>query len=102
MVNASFREDKMGVVQNDIPAILESMVGLLTSLEKFVGSAQFQTAVSSSEGAHALVGVRSVAMVQALKTSIYQIVHTFKNHLGDFVITPGTVERLRQFVDLDD
>ncbi|KAI9240731.1 MAG: nucleoporin protein Ndc1-Nup [Podila humilis] len=102
MVNASFREDKMGVVQNDIPAILESMVGLLTSLEKFVGSAQFQTAVSSSESAHAFVGVRSVAMVQALKTSIYQIVHTFKNHLGDFVLAPVTVERLRQFVDLDD
>ncbi|KAG0324536.1 Nucleoporin NDC1 [Podila horticola] len=102
MVNASFREDKMGVVQKDIPAILESMVGLLTSLEKFVGSAQFQTAVSSSESAHALVGVRSVAMVQALKTSIYQIVRTFKNHLGDFVIAPNTAERLGQFVDLDD
>ncbi|KAG0087030.1 Nucleoporin NDC1 [Podila epicladia] len=102
MVDASFREDKMGVVQKDIPAILESLVGLLTSLEKFIGSAQFQTVISSSEGAHALVGVRSVGMVQALKTSIYQIVRTFKNHLGDFVIAPSTVERLRQFVDLDD
>ncbi|KAG0339340.1 Nucleoporin NDC1 [Podila humilis] len=101
-VHASFQEDKFGIVQKEIPVILETMVGLLISLEKLVESGQFVKAVSSNEEVRVLVGIRSVAMVQALKSSIYQITQTFKNHLGDFILSDKTETRLKRFMELKD
>ncbi|KAF9418610.1 Nucleoporin NDC1 [Podila epigama] len=102
LVNASYREDKLGVVQSDISVVLEAMLGLLMSLEKFTRSAAFVTATSNNDSVQALVGVRSVAMLEALKTSIYQIVDTFRDHLSDILREPKYSERLRQFGNLDD
>ncbi|KAF8979250.1 Nucleoporin NDC1 [Entomortierella lignicola] len=107
LVVASYEEDRYGVVQRDIAKILETMLKLLMSLEYFlVTEGRLETFVSTPYSAHVdaqkLVNARSIALLQALKTSIYQIVVTFRGHLNDFVLAPVFADRLQHFVEFDD
>ncbi|KAG0288473.1 Nucleoporin NDC1 [Linnemannia gamsii] len=107
LVAASYNEDNYGVVQKDIPKVLETMLGLLMTLESFLladaGSAQFRSNPYSAHiNAQRLTIVRSYAMLQALKTAIYQIVVTFKGQLGEFTLASTYADRLKHFVDFDE
>ncbi|ORZ10275.1 nucleoporin protein Ndc1-Nup [Lobosporangium transversale] len=107
LVVASYHEDQYGVVQKDIPKILESMLGLLMSLEYFLTyEGRLERFVTTPYSAHVnaqtVVNSRSLALVQALKTAIYQIVITFREQLGEFVLANTYADRLRHFVEFDD
>ncbi|KAI1310227.1 Nucleoporin NDC1 [Mortierella claussenii] len=106
-VVASYNEDRYGVVQKDIPRILEAMLGLLISLEYFlVTEGRLEkfvaTPYSAYVNAQTLVNSRSLALAQALKTAIYQIVIRFKEQLSEFVLAPAYADRLQHFVEFDD
>ncbi|KAG0370169.1 Nucleoporin NDC1 [Gamsiella multidivaricata] len=107
LVVASYSEDRCGVVQKDIPKVLETMLGLLMSLEFFlVTEGRLEKFVSGPYSAHVdaqkVVNSRSIALVQALKVSIYQIVITFREHLGEFVLAAAYADRLKHFIEFDD
>ncbi|KAF9940330.1 Nucleoporin NDC1 [Modicella reniformis] len=107
LVVASYKEDRYGVVQRDISKILEAMLGLLMSLEHFLFTEGRLDKVASNPycahvNAQRLVNNHSLALVQALKTSIYQIVIAFRGQLGEFVLASACTDRLRQFVEFDD
>ncbi|KAF9430131.1 Nucleoporin NDC1 [Entomortierella beljakovae] len=107
LVVASYNEDRYGIVQKDIPRILESMLKLLMSLEYFlVTEGRLEAFKSGPYSAHVdaqkIVNARSLSLLQALKTSIYQIVITFREHLGDFVLSTAYRDRLTHFIEFDD
>ncbi|KAG0315476.1 Nucleoporin NDC1 [Dissophora globulifera] len=104
LVVASYKEDRFGIVQKDIPQVLETMLGLLMSLEHFLlTEGRLEKFVSSPYSAHVnaqrLVNGRSLALVEALRTSIYQIVETFKGQLHEFVLSKAYADRLQHFVE---
>jgi hypothetical protein len=85
LVAASYSEDNYGVVQKDIPKVLESMLGLLMALESFLlkeaGSAKFQSNPYSAQiNAQRLAINRSYAILQG-KT------HASNGHEYVFLIT---------------
>ncbi|KAF9353822.1 Nucleoporin NDC1 [Mortierella sp. NVP85] len=107
LVVSSYEEDRYGLVQRDISKILEAMLGLLISLEHFLFTeGRLDKVASNPYSAHInaqrLVNNHSLALVQALKTSIYQIVIVFKDQLGEFVLASTYADRLQHFVDFDD
>ncbi|KAG0248617.1 Nucleoporin NDC1 [Mortierella polycephala] len=107
LVMASYNEDQYGVVQKDIPKILESMLGLLMALESFLltngGKERFASnPYSAHVNAQALVKARSYAMLQALRTSIYQIVITFRKQLDEFTLASAYSDRLNHFIEYED
>ncbi|KAF9933561.1 Nucleoporin NDC1 [Linnemannia zychae] len=107
LVAASYKEDSYGVVQKDIPKVLEALLGLLMTLEAFLlaeaGSAKFQSnPYSAYINAQRLTISRSYAMLQALKTSIYQIVIVFRGQLGEFTLASAYANRLKHFVEFDE
>ncbi|KAF9140671.1 Nucleoporin NDC1 [Mortierella sp. GBA39] len=107
LVAASYDEDSYGVVQKDIPKVLESMLELLMTLESFLlaeaGSAKFRSNPYSAHiNAQRLTITRSYAMLQALKTAIYQIVVAFRGQLGEFTLASAYANRLKHFVDFDE
>ncbi|KAF9998568.1 Nucleoporin NDC1 [Entomortierella chlamydospora] len=107
LVVASYREDRYGVVQRDIAKILEAMLKLLMSMEYFlITEGRLETFVSTPYSAHVdaqkLVKARSIALLQTLKTSIYQIVVTFRDQIGEFVLAPAYADRLQHFIEFDD
>ncbi|KAF8928387.1 Nucleoporin NDC1 [Dissophora ornata] len=107
LVVASYKEDRYGIVQKDIPKVLETMLRLLMSLEHFLlTEGRLEKFVSGPYSAHVdaqrLVNRRSLALAEALKTSIYQIVITFKEQLGEFVLAKAYANRLEHFIKMDD
>ncbi|KAG0230293.1 Nucleoporin NDC1 [Mortierella sp. GBA43] len=107
LVVSSYEEDRYGVVQRDIPKVLEAMLGLLMSLEHFLFTEGRLDKVASNPytahvNAQRVVNYQSLALVQALKTSIYQIVITFRGQLGEFVLASPYADRLQHFVEFDD
>ncbi|KAF9154874.1 Nucleoporin NDC1 [Linnemannia schmuckeri] len=107
LVAASYDEDNYGVVQKDIPKVLETMLELLMTLESFLlaeaGSAKFRSNPYSAHiNAQRLTITRSYAMLQALKTAIYQVVVTFRGQLGEFTLASAYANRLKHFVDFDE
>jgi hypothetical protein len=80
LVAASYNEDNYGVVQKDIPKVLETMLALLMTLESFLlaeaGSAKFRSNPYSAHiNAQRLTIVRSYAMLQGMmgSRSIFQM-----------------------------
>ncbi|KAF9088678.1 Nucleoporin NDC1 [Mortierella sp. GBA35] len=107
LVTASYGEDNYGVVQKDIPKVLETMLGLLMTLESFLltegASAKLQSnKYSAHVDAQKLTIRRAYAMVQALKTAIYQIVVVFRGQLGEFTLASAYANRLKHFVNFDE
>ncbi|KAF8933654.1 Nucleoporin NDC1 [Haplosporangium gracile] len=107
LVVASYDEDNYGVVQKDISKVLETMLELLMTLESFLlaeaGSAKFRSNPYSAHiNAQRLTITRSYAMLQALKTAIYQVVITFRGQLAEFTLASAYANRLKHFVDFDE
>ncbi|KAF9965576.1 Nucleoporin NDC1 [Mortierella alpina] len=107
LVMASYKEDRYGVVQKDIPRILESMLGLLVTLEAFMWAEGRTVAYEGSSypapvNARKLVITQSRTLCKALKTSISQIVVTFQDQLSDLTLATAHADRLRRFTEFQD
>ncbi|KAG0230846.1 Nucleoporin NDC1 [Actinomortierella wolfii] len=100
LVRASFTEDQVGVVQRDIPAVLEAMLGLLLALEAYL---QREPVSYDEQSDDALsVHVRMHVLTEGLKTAIYQIVEVFHWQLEEFMLSDKSTDRLRYFLHFQD
>ncbi|XP_055586931.1 nucleoporin Ndc1-like [Uranotaenia lowii] len=84
----SIREDQFGVVQNDLPLIIRTLLQLKQVVDK-VGSIQLDMKK---------VDRRYVALKAATKRSLYRIAHAFADYLNDIVLDPNDVKALQGFV----
>ncbi|KAG1870825.1 nucleoporin protein Ndc1-Nup [Suillus subluteus] len=115
-VCASLSEDRYGVVQRDIPRILEAFVSFLSAIEEYqieVNAkytpptpdelSQGDTKILEENEAIRLEVARAgdvlVVVSDALKTGVANISRTFGDKLVAFKFPPRTARKLQSFVD---
>ncbi|KAH8996770.1 nucleoporin protein Ndc1-Nup [Lactarius akahatsu] len=94
LVCASLTEDRYGVVQRDIPRILEALLLFLTALEE----AQKEIVVDDAEEAARAFDVYSLP-ADATKEAIVRVVQTFGPRLTAFRFPHRIAEKLQGFAD---
>ncbi|KAH8078741.1 nucleoporin protein Ndc1-Nup [Cristinia sonorae] len=118
-VCGSLTEDRYGVVQRDIPRILESFVSFLLAIEEYQSEllASNSKIANVSPGERAQMSKQELALLErsledfgkatevlnevgdALKAGIVQIVQTFGHRLAAFKFPPRIANKLQGFVD---
>ncbi|KAI0946721.1 hypothetical protein AcW1_010106 [Taiwanofungus camphoratus] len=113
---ASLTEDRYGVVQRDIPRILEALLTFLTAIEDYQAEINKLHSPPSPEDLHSLsakdLAEKERLMLEvvkagevlsevgdALKEGIAQIARTFGDKLAAFKFPPRTALKLQGFVD---
>ncbi|EIW56161.1 uncharacterized protein TRAVEDRAFT_172114 [Trametes versicolor FP-101664 SS1] len=112
---ASLTEDSYGIVQRDIPKIIEALLSFLTALEEYQAelTAAHTPAPPSSEKASpreaaeremlAMEAARAGEVLgvvsDAIRDGIVQIVRTFGDKLSAFKFPPRIARKLQGFVD---
>ncbi|KAG5716381.1 Nucleoporin NDC1 [Termitomyces sp. T112] len=114
LVCASLKEDRFGVVQRDIPRILEAMLSFLSAIQayhfevrsKYVPPIQDQvyTPEEIAEAEAIRVEVEKACDVldhlsEYLRAGIARIVRTFGDKLLAFKFPPRTAEKLQPFIE---
>ncbi|KAI0266419.1 nucleoporin protein Ndc1-Nup [Gloeopeniophorella convolvens] len=97
LVCASLAEDRYGVVQRDIPRVLEALLSFLTALEE-AQRELIETPSEDAEEAARAVDVYGRA-ADAMKEGVVRIVQTFGNRLTAFRFPPHIAQKLQGFVD---
>ncbi|KAH9915454.1 nucleoporin protein Ndc1-Nup [Epithele typhae] len=113
---ASLAEDRYGVVQRDIPRIVEALLAFLGALEEYRAELGAKHARPDAEALKDLpareVAEREVLAMEAarasevvgvvedaIKEGVVQIVRTFGEKLAAFKFPPRTAKKLQGFVD---
>lgn len=112
LVCRSLAEDKFGVVQRDIPKILEAMLSFLGAIEAYQKELNARYTpptpdmkpeeLRESEAMREEIeraGAAFACVTDALKAGVTRIVKTFGNKLSSFRFPPATARRLQEFVD---
>ncbi|KAF8528396.1 nucleoporin protein Ndc1-Nup [Hysterangium stoloniferum] len=107
LVAASLREDTFGMVQRDIPRVLEALTSFLAETERFHeelekklpqdGDANSQDKAIIQDRVRAIEVV--VPVLQALRSGIGLITKTFGDRLSVYKFPPVTANRLQPFMD---
>ena len=111
LVCYSLTEDKYGIVQRDIPRIIESLLSFLSALEEYLSelnakypppSSTFDTSMNEdpttrddAEKAREVI----VEVHGAVKDGLVRIVQTFGERLEAFRFPPRVARRLQEYVD---
>ncbi|KAH7929157.1 hypothetical protein BV22DRAFT_1057443 [Leucogyrophana mollusca] len=115
LVCASLTEDRYGVVQRDIPRIIEAFLSFLTAIEEYqveVNALYVPPSPDELSGDVKILEEKERKRVEvarsaevfgvvadALKTGISDIVRTFGDKLVAFKFPPRTARKLQSFVD---
>ncbi|KAG6910335.1 hypothetical protein DXG01_011403 [Tephrocybe rancida] len=114
LISASLTEDKYGVVQRDIPKILEAMLSFLSAIQAYHAEVQakytppVQDRAYSAEQITEAVAIRVEVdkacdvlnyLSEDLRAGIARIVRTFGDKLLAFKFPPRTAERLQPFLE---
>ncbi|KAI5099323.1 nucleoporin NDC1 [Silurus meridionalis] len=101
LVSVSFSEDKYGVVQTTLPSILCCMLSLQEAVDrhfKLPHASSKPPKTWSSVGDSTYKTLR-FALRASLKTSIYRITSTFREHLHAVSVPAEHQKRLQQFLE---
>ncbi|XP_013193962.2 nucleoporin NDC1 [Amyelois transitella] len=95
IASASLTEDKYGVVQNDLPAIMSALVNLKQNLDKLSKPGL----VPRKHILHDLLAIKiKSALVSAVKRSIYKIVITFSKYIHEIPLDPDVQTAIQPFL----
>ncbi|KAM4604890.1 nucleoporin NDC1 isoform 2-T2 [Polymixia lowei] len=101
LVEASFSEDQFGVVQTSLPSILSSMLILQEAVDR-----HFKLPHASSKPVRSTCSMGDpsyktlrFALRATLKTAIYRITTTFREHLNAVPMSAEHRKRLQQFLE---
>ncbi|XP_075038234.1 nucleoporin NDC1 isoform X2 [Mixophyes fleayi] len=101
LVAASFSEDRMGVVQTSLSAILATFLTLQEAVEKHfkLPHASSKPARTTSSLVDSSYKTLRFALRSTLKTAIYRITTTFREHLHAVPVSSEHRKKLQQFLD---
>ncbi|XP_063542255.1 nucleoporin NDC1 [Cydia strobilella] len=95
IVAASLKEDKYGVVQNDLPIVISALINLKSNLDKL-------TKLGLVPKKHILNDVFAIkmksALMTSLKRSIYKIVITFSKYFHEIPMDPDVQIAVQPFL----
>ncbi|XP_072853744.2 nucleoporin NDC1 isoform X1 [Pogona vitticeps] len=101
LVAASFTEDKYGVVQTTLPAILNTLLTLQEVVDKHFKLPYVSSKPPRISGSLADTSYKTLrfALRASLKTAIYRITATFGEHLNAVQVSSEHKKRLQQFLE---
>lgn len=105
LVAASLHEDSYGVVQKNLPSVLTELLALLEACELFAKTSVAQHAVVNNlkeleVSQQEMVDASSLKI--ALKSGIYTITSTFKQHTTSLRLSGGHKKRIMAFLEYDE
>ncbi|KAM4873095.1 nucleoporin NDC1 [Thomomys bottae] len=101
LVAASFTEDRFGVVQTTLPAILNALLTLQEAVDKYFKLPHASSKPSRISGSLVDRSYKTLrfAFRASLKTAIYRITTTFGEHLNAVQASAEHQKRLQQFLE---
>ncbi|XP_030015666.1 nucleoporin NDC1 isoform X1 [Sphaeramia orbicularis] len=101
LVQASFSEDRFGVVQTTLPSILSSMLVLQEAVDRHFKLPHASSKPVRSSGTMGDCHYKTLrfALRATLKTAIYRITTTFGDHLSTVQMSAEHRKRLQQFLE---
>ncbi|KAF4021772.1 hypothetical protein G4228_013610 [Cervus hanglu yarkandensis] len=101
LVAASFTEDRFGVVQTTLPAILNTLLTLQESVDKYFKLPHASSKPPRISGSLVDTSYKTLrfAFRASLKTAIYRITTTFGEHLNAVQASAEHQKRLQQFLE---
>lgn len=105
LVSCSLVEDSYGVVQKSIPSVISELLLLLEACEKFSKLSVTQQPITADAKAmeisqHEMIDASSLKI--AVKSGIYTITSTFKQHTAAFRLNGEHKKRLMAFLEYDE
>jgi nucleoporin NDC1 len=92
---ASFKEDRYGVVQKDLPAIITSLLQLKQALDRLQKVGNYKR---SQKSEHYDVKMKA-ALRSAVKRSLYTISITFGDYVKELPLTKEVLQQIQQFLN---
>lgn len=101
LVAASFTEDRFGVVQTTLPAILHTLLTLQEAVDKYFKLPHASSKPPRASGSLVDTSYKTLrfAFRASLKTAIYRITTTFGEHLNAVQASAEHQKRLQQFLE---
>ncbi|XP_034508845.1 nucleoporin NDC1 [Ailuropoda melanoleuca] len=101
LVAASFTEDRFGVVQTTLPAILNTLLTLQEAVDKYFKLPHASSKPPRISGSLVDASYKTLrfAFRASLKTAIYRITTTFGEHLNAVQASAEHQKRLQQFLE---
>nr|XP_017448980.1 nucleoporin NDC1 isoform X2 [Rattus norvegicus] len=101
LVAASFTEDRFGVVQTTLPAILNTLLTLQEAVDKYFKLPHASSKPPRTSGSLVDTSYKTLrfAFRASLKTAIYRITTTFGEHLNAVQASAEHQKRLQQFLE---
>nr|XP_044995295.1 nucleoporin NDC1 isoform X2 [Jaculus jaculus] len=101
LVAASFTEDRFGVVQTSLPAVLHTLLTLQEAVDKYFKLPHASSKPPRTSGSLVDTSYRTLrfAFRASLKTAIYRITTTFGEHLNAVQASAEHHKRLQQFLE---
>uniref|UniRef100_A0A9L0SJA4 Nucleoporin NDC1 n=1 Tax=Equus caballus TaxID=9796 RepID=A0A9L0SJA4_HORSE len=101
LVAASFTEDRFGVVQTTLPAILSTLLTLQEAVDKYFKLPHASSKPPRISGSLVDTSYKTLrfAFRASLKTAIYRITTTFGEHLNAVQASAEHQKRLQQFLE---
>nr|XP_004400398.2 PREDICTED: nucleoporin NDC1 isoform X1 [Odobenus rosmarus divergens] len=101
LVAASFTEDRFGVVQTTLPAILNTLLTLQEAVDKYFKLPHASSKPPRISGSLVDTSYKTLrfAFRASLKTAIYRITTTFGEHLNAVQASAEHQKRLQQFLE---
>lgn len=95
LASHSIKEDKYGILVNDIPSILGLLLQLKITLENLLK----RTSLAASLSRQDLENIaEATALKKSVKRSIYRIVNTFKSYISDLQLSKDVESQLMPFI----
>ncbi|CAO3664080.1 unnamed protein product [Umbelopsis ramanniana] len=102
LTSASLKEDEYGLVQRDIPAVIDCMLGCLQEVESLMYNppAAYSALTASSDSR---ITIREpLQIINALKSGLYQIIIEFEPYLSEFKVQPKYAAKWQSLVKLEE
>ncbi|KAG2182743.1 hypothetical protein INT44_005723 [Umbelopsis vinacea] len=102
LTSASLKEDEFGLVQRDIPAVIDCMLGCLQEVESLMYNppASYSALTASSDSR---ITIREpLQIINALKSGLYQIIIEFEPYLSEFKVQPKYAAKWQSLVKLEE
>lgn len=95
IVLKSIEEDPFGIVQKDLPVIIETLLSLKTALDKFQ---KVNTIAVKGRGDDTDIKQTIAALKSATRRALYRITIGFKPYLRDLNLATTTIDQLQSFI----
>ncbi|XP_015522593.1 nucleoporin NDC1 [Neodiprion lecontei] len=95
LIVISLKEDQYGVIQQDLPTIIRTLLSLKEALDKLHKANIF---VKKSQSDDKEIRQMMMCLISTIKRSIYRITTTFKDYIEDLPLEPDIIGQLQSFL----